>query len=48
MKKLIIVWLMSPIVVAHPGYDHAGLLAHGVANPDLPVMLLVVVAVSGV
>jgi hypothetical protein len=48
MKKLIIVWLMSPMVVAHPGYDHAGLLAHGVANPDLPVMLLVVVAVSGV
>ncbi|HAB68512.1 MAG TPA: hypothetical protein DCE57_01995 [Gammaproteobacteria bacterium] len=47
MKKLIIAWLMSPMVVAHPGHDHVGILAHGVANPDLPVMLLVVVAVSG-
>ena len=46
MKKLIIAWLMSPMVVAHPGHDHVGILAHGVANPDLAVMLFVVFAVS--
>ena len=47
MKKLIIAFLMSPTVFAYPGHEHLGILAHGVANPDLPVMLLVVVAVSG-
>ena len=46
MKKLIIVLLMSPMVFAHPGHDHHGILAHGVAIPDLAVMLLVVFAVS--
>lgn len=46
MKKLIITFLMSPMVFAHPDHEHMGVLAHGVANPDLPVMLLVVFAVS--
>ena len=46
MKKLIIAWLMSPMVVAHPGHDHLGILAHGAASPDLAVLLLVVFAVS--
>ncbi len=46
MKKLMIALLMSPMVFAHPGHDHVGILAHGVANPDLAVMLFVVFAVS--
>jgi len=46
MKKLIIAFLMSPTVFAHPGHEHLGILAHGVANPDLPVILFVVFAVS--
>ena len=46
MKKLMIALLMSPIVFAHPGHDRAVILAHGVANPDLAVMLFVVFAVS--
>lgn len=46
MKKLMTALLMSPMVFAHPGHDHEGILAHGVANPDLAVMLLVVVAAS--
>ena len=38
--------LISPMVFAHPGHDHLGILAHGAASPDLAVLLLVVFAVS--
>lgn len=46
MKKLIIVLLMSPMAFAHPGHDHEGMLAHGVANPDLAMMLFLLFAAS--
>ena len=46
MKRLTIALLISPMVFAHPGHDHLGILAHGAASPDLAVLLLVVFAVS--
>jgi hypothetical protein len=39
MKKLIIGLLVSPVVVAHSGHDHVGLLAHGAFNPDMLILL---------
>ena len=46
MKKLIIAFLISPAIYAHPGHEHLGILAHGIANSDLLMMLFALFVVS--
>ena len=47
MKKLIIGLFVSPVVVAHSGHDHVGLLAHGAFNPDMFMLLTATSVVFG-